>query len=63
MFYYIRNLFWGLLIAVLIPQLALAQDKPKDFEEEEIRTELEETLKIEKLDRDVLYDFGGWWRT
>ncbi|MBI4835497.1 MAG: alginate export family protein [Planctomycetes bacterium] len=52
-----------LLMVFLFGQLIWAQDDiEKDYVEQEIREELEETIRIEKTDRGFLYDYGGWLR-
>jgi hypothetical protein len=52
-----------LSISFLFGQLSWAQDDvKKDYEEQEIIKDLEETITIEKIDRGFLSDYGGWLR-
>jgi len=48
----------------LLFRILWAEDEEKPFIEEEKRTQLEETIKVEpKIDNKFLYDYGAWWRS
>lgn len=57
-----KIIFHSLVMVFLISQFALLEERKKEFEEDEIRKELEETTKVEKIDKGVLFDYGGWLR-
>ncbi len=51
-------------IAYCFSGILWAEDEEKPFIEEEKRTQLEETIKVEpKIDNKFLYDYGAWWRS